>query len=166
MADRANGLPEFPPDNELPASLDGGPFTWRGADVGVTATAFRVYSTGVFFTLIALSRGTSLQKEDPLDSWAGERGAYGEADERPAGSLRLGARDAHMISHSAAHTEHRLHIDCWTPFPSDGDLVFYLEWPAEGIDYSEFRVPRSAAARAIILWPPDSLAERHRRWQK
>ena len=112
MADRANGLPEFPPDNELPTSLDRGPFTWRGADVGVTATAFRVYSTGVFFTLIALSRGTSMQKEDPLDSWAGEREAYGETDEQPAGSLRLGARDARMIAHGAARAEHRLHVDC------------------------------------------------------
>jgi hypothetical protein len=155
--------PEFPPDNELPTSLDGGSFTWRGADVGITATGFQVYSTGVFFTLIALSRGTSLQKEDPLDSWAGEREAYGEPDERPAGSLRLGARDARMISHNAGLVQHRLHVDSWTPFPPDGDLVFYLEWLAEGIGYSEFCVPRSAAAKAVVLWPADFLADRARR---
>jgi hypothetical protein len=155
--------PEFPPDNELPASLDGGSFTWRGADVGVTATGFQVYSTGVFFTLIALSKGTSLQKEDPLDSWAGEREAYGEPDERPPGSLKLGARDARTISQSGGSGQYRLYVDSWTPFPPDGDLVFYLEWPAEGIEYSEFRVPRSAAAQAVALWPPDLLADRARR---
>jgi hypothetical protein len=68
MADRADRVPEFPPDNELPASLDSGPFIWRGAGVGLTATGFQIYSTGVFFTLIALSKEASLQKEDPLGS--------------------------------------------------------------------------------------------------
>jgi hypothetical protein len=152
MVHRADRLPEFPPGNELPASLDGDPFTWRGCDVGVTATAFQVYSTGVFFTLIALTKERSLQKEDPLDSWAGDREAYGPADERPPGSLRLGARDTRMISHGSDHTGHRLRVDCWTPFPPDGDLVFYLEWSAEGLDYSEFRIPRRAAMRAVTLW--------------
>jgi hypothetical protein len=157
MADRTDRVPEFPPDNELPASLDGGPFIWRGADVGVTATGFRIYSTGVFFTLIALSKGTSLQKEDPLDSWAGEGEAHGEPDERSAGSLRLGARGARMASHGASRMQQRLHVDSWTSFPPDGDLVFYLEWPAEGIEYSEFRVPRSAATKVVALWPPEPL---------
>lgn len=153
MADRADRLPEFPPDNELPATLDGGPFTWRGDDVGVTATAFQVYSTGVLFTLIALSKGPSLHKQDPLDLKVRQREPYEEADERPPGSLRLGARDTRIDSHAAGFRQHRLQIDCWTPFPRDGDLVFYLEWPAEGIDYSEFRIPRSAATRAVTLWP-------------
>jgi hypothetical protein len=151
MAVRAGQLPEFPPDNELPASLDLGPLVWRGADADGTATGFQVYSTGVFFTLIALSTRTSLHNEDPLDSWAGEREAYGEPGERPTGSLRLGARDARVISHGAGRGEHRLQVNSWTPFPPDSDLVFYLEWPAVGIEYSEFCVPRSAAASAVIL---------------
>jgi hypothetical protein len=29
-----------------------------------------------------------------------------------------------------------------------------LEWPARDIEYSEFRIPRSAAAKVIVLWPP------------
>jgi hypothetical protein len=152
-ADRAHRLPDFPPDNELPAALDRGPFTWRGADVGVTATAFQVYSTGVCFTLIALSKGPSLHKEDPLDSRVRQSEPYCEADERPAGALRLGARNARMISHGTGSRDRRIQVDCWTPFPPDGDLVFYLEWPAEGIAYSEFRVPRSTATRAVTLWP-------------
>jgi sorbitol-specific phosphotransferase system component IIC len=41
--------------------LDAGPFVWRSADVGVTATGFIVYSTGVAFTVVALSKGVFLR---------------------------------------------------------------------------------------------------------
>ena len=60
---KADRLPEFPPDNELPTSLDVGPFIWRSTDVGITATGFLVYSTGVAFTLVALSKGVSLREK-------------------------------------------------------------------------------------------------------
>jgi hypothetical protein len=33
------------------------PFIWRSADVGIATTGFLVYSTGVAFTLVALSKG-------------------------------------------------------------------------------------------------------------
>src|SRR5215469_7428977 len=56
MPNRADRLPEFPPGNELPASLELGPMVWRSADVGVTVTGFLVYSTGVTFSLVALSK--------------------------------------------------------------------------------------------------------------
>jgi hypothetical protein len=154
MTDEADRLPEFPPDNELPASLELGPFVWRGADVGLTVTAFRVYSTGVAFILVTLSKGISLQGEDPLGSWAGERGPSWSRRERPAGSLRLTADGVPIISHGASNSACRLLVDAWAPFPPDGDLVFHLEWLAEGIDPSEFRVPRSAVAKALVLWPP------------
>jgi hypothetical protein len=156
---RADRLPEFPPDNELPASLDVGPFIWRSADVGITATGFLVYSTAVAFTLVALSKGVSLQDEDPI---AGSPIDWDSGD-RSAGSLRFGAHGVPVTFHGASRGENSLKIDAWTPFPPDGDLVFYLEWPAEGIEYSEFRVPRSAAAKAVVLWPPELLADRHRR---
>lgn len=152
-------LPEFPPDNELPASLDAGPFTWRSADAGITAAGFLVYSTGVAFTLVALSKGASLQDEDPV----AESSLEPFPRERAAGSLRFGAQGVPVTVHSGSHGENRLDIDAWAPFPPDGDLVFYLEWPAEGIGYSEFRVPRSAAANTVVVWPPGLLRERRRR---
>ena len=68
--------------------------------------------------------------------------------------------------HSGGGGENRLQIDAWTPFPPDRDLVFHLEWPAQGIEYSEFRVPRSAAVRAVVLWPPGLLRERRRRHEE
>jgi hypothetical protein len=37
-------------------ALDVGPIIWRSADVGITATSFLIYSTGVAFTLVALIR--------------------------------------------------------------------------------------------------------------
>jgi len=151
-------LPEFPPDNELPASLDVGPFIWCSADVGITATGFVVYSTGVAFTLVALSKGVSLRYEDPI----AESPLGGISSDRVAGSLRFGAHGVPVTVHSGGGGENRLTIDAWTPFPADGDLVFYLEWPAQGIEYSEFRVPRSAAATAVVLWPQELLADRHR----
>jgi hypothetical protein len=58
--------------------------------------------------------------------------------------------------------ENRLKTEAWAPFPADGDLV-YVEWPAKGIEHAEFRVPRSAAAQAVVLWPPELLVERRRR---
>jgi len=145
--------PEFPPDNELPAPLDVGPFTWRSADVGITATGFLAYSTGVTFRLVALSKGVSLQDEDPV----ADDSLKPFPHPRPAGSLRLGAQGVPVTVHSGGARKNRLEIDSWTPFPPDGDLVFYLEWPAEGIEYSEFRVPRSAATKAVALWPPEPL---------
>jgi hypothetical protein len=160
MADKADRLPEFPPDNELPSPLDVGPFIWRSADVGITATGFLIYSTGVAFRLVALSKRVSLQDEDPLGSFAGEREAYGLTNERPARSLRLGAQGVPVTTHSVGRRAQRLQIDAWAPFPADGDLVFHLEWPAEGIEYSEFRVPSSAATKAFVLWPPELLTER------
>ncbi len=156
---KVDRLPEFPPDNELPASLDVGPFIWRSADVGITATGFLVYSTAVAFTLVALSKGVSLQDEDPI----AESPIDWDSSHRVAGSLRFGAHGVPVTFHGASRGENSLKIDAWTPFPPDGDLVFYLEWPAEGIEYSEFRVPRSAAAKAVVLWPPELLADRHRR---
>jgi hypothetical protein len=127
-----------------------GPFIWRGADVGITATGFLAYSTGVTFRLVALSKGVSLQDEDPI----AEDSLKPFPHPRPAGSLRLGARGVPVTVHSGSTRKNRLEIDSWTPFPPDGDLVFYLKWPAEGIEYSEFRVPRSAATKAVALWPP------------
>jgi hypothetical protein len=62
-----------------------------------------------------------------------------------------------MISQSASRMQNHLRVDSWTPFPPDGDLVFYLAWPAEGIEYSEFCVPRSAATKAVALWAPEPL---------
>jgi hypothetical protein len=151
-------LPEFPPDNELPASLDLGPFIWRSADVGITVTGFLAYSTGVMLTLVALSKGASLQEEDPVK----ESSLEPFPRDRPAGSLRFGAQGVPVTIHDGGARENRLDIKAWTPFPPDGDLVFYLEWPAEGIEYSEFRVPRGAAAKAVTLWPPELLRQRHR----
>jgi hypothetical protein len=55
MADKAERLPELAPANELPSPLDVGPFIWRSADVGITATGFLIYSTGVAFRLVALT---------------------------------------------------------------------------------------------------------------
>lgn len=152
-------LPEFPPDNELPASLDAGPFIWRSADAGIAVTGFLVYSTGVAFTLVALSKGASLQDEDPV----AESSLEPFPRDRPAGALRFGAQGVPVTVHNGGGHENRLEIDAWAPFPPDGDLVFYLEWPAEGIGHSEFRVPRSAAANAVVLWPPGLLRERRRR---
>ena len=68
-----------------------------------------------------------------------------------------------MPFHSWNRGENHLQIEAWAPFPPDGDLAFYVEWPAEGIAYAEFRVPLSAAAKAVALWPPDLVAERRRR---
>jgi hypothetical protein len=152
-------LPEFPPDNELPVSLDVGPLIWRSADVGITATGFVVYSTGVAFTLVALSKGVSLQDEDPI----AESPLEPFPGDRVGGSLRFDAHGVPVTVHSGGGGVNRLTIDAWAPFPPDADLVFYLEWPAEGIEYSEFRVPRSAAAAAVVLWSPELLADRHRR---
>ncbi len=76
-----------PADDELP-QLDVGPFIWRSADVGVTAAVFMAYSTGVAFTLVALSKGHSLRGDDTLDedSLASFRLDLG------AGSLKFGAQ--------------------------------------------------------------------------
>jgi hypothetical protein len=156
-------LPEFPPDNELPAALGVGPFIWRSADAGITATGFLAYSTGVVFKLMALSKGAALSDEDPLESFADEREAYGLSIERPAGALRLGAHGVSVTAHSVSRSQNRLVLEAWSPFPPDGDLVLYLEWPAEGIGYAEFRIQRSAAAAAVTLWPPGLLREQRRR---
>ena len=85
---KADRLPQFPSDNELPAQLDVGPFIWRSADVGVTAAGFMAYSTGVAFTLVALSKGHLLRGDDTLDedSLASFRLDLG------AGSLKFGAQ--------------------------------------------------------------------------
>jgi hypothetical protein len=152
MAGEADRMPEFPPDNELPASLELGPLVWRSLNVGVTVAGFQVYSTGVFFTLIARSKGPNLQKEDPLWGQPNVLRASWDA-EPPAGSLRLGVRDTRIFPRGHGRSGHRLDLEAWTPFPLDGDVFFHLEWPAEGIGSSEFRVPRSAAARAVVLWP-------------
>ena len=87
--------PEFPPDNELPVPLNVGPFIWRSADVGITATGFLAYSTGVTFRLVALSKGVSLQDEDPI----AEASLVPFPHPRPAGSLRLGAQDVPVTVH-------------------------------------------------------------------
>ena len=163
---KAVRLPELAPDNELPAALDAGPFIWRSTDVGITATGFLAYSTGVLFRLVVLSKGVNLSDEDPLESFAGERRAYGRSSERPAGTLRLGAHGVPVTTRSASRHENRLEIEAWTAFPPDGDLVFHLEWPAEGIEHSEFRIPRSSAAQAVALWPPGLLSEQRRRHDK
>lgn len=152
MAGTADRIPESAPDNELPASLELGPLVWRGPDVGVTVAGFQAYSTGVVFTLIARSKGPNLQKEDPLWGQPNVLRASWEA-EPPVGSLRLGVRDTRIFRRGHGRTSACLDLDVWTPFPPDGDLVFHLEWPAEGIGSSEFRVPRSAVARAVVLWP-------------
>src|SRR5215469_15272556 len=152
MAGKADPIPEFPPDDELPVSLELGPLAWRSPAVGVTVAGFQVYSTGVFFTLIARSKGPNLQKEDPL--WGQPNVLQASCDaEPPAGSLRLGVRDTRIFPRGHGRSAHRLDLEAWTPCPPDGDLVFHLERPAEGIGSSEFSVPRSAAARAVVLWP-------------
>ena len=134
--------------------MDVGPFVWRSADVGITATSFLAYSTGVLSGLIALSKGAALSHEDPLRQFARDREHVGLSNEPPAGALRLGAHGVSVVSHRTSRNESRLSIEAWTPFLPDGDLVFYLEWPAGDIEYSEFRIPRSAAAKVIVLWPP------------
>jgi hypothetical protein len=54
------------PTNELPASSELGPLVWRNADVGVPVTASGSIAQGVTFSLLALSKGTSLQDKDPV----------------------------------------------------------------------------------------------------
>jgi len=159
---RADRLPEWPPDNELPTPVDLGPLVWRSGDVGVTVTGFMAYSTGVAFTVVALSKGVSLRIDDDFE----------DAQPAPAGldlgagSLKFGARRVPVSLHSWSRGANRHQIEAWAPFPPDGDLVFYLEWPAEGIEYSEFRVPRDAAATAVVLWPPDLLVELRRQHEE
>jgi len=149
-------LPIFPPDNELPVALERKPLVWRSADVGITATGFLVYSTGVLFRLIALSKGVTLGFEDPLGQFAGEEGRHvARTGQQPAGPLQLGAHGVPVTSHDTSRSDSWLKIEAWAPFPPGGDLIFYLEWPAGNIEYCEFGVPRSAAANAIVLWPPE-----------
>jgi hypothetical protein len=114
---------------------------------------FRVYSTGVAFTFVALSKGVSLR--------GGGDGAEERHDPFPegAGLLKFSAHPVPVMHDSWHRGEHRLQADIWTPFPPDGDLVFSVEWPDEGIEHSEFRVPRSAAAKAVALWEPGLLLE-------
>ena len=152
-------LPEWPPDNELPAPVDLGPLVWRSGDVGVTVTGFMVYSTGVAFTVVALSKGVSLRVDDDMED--APRAPAGV--DLGAGSLKVGAQRVPVSVHSWSRGANRHQIEAWAPFPPDGDLVFHLEWPAEGIDYAEFRVARTAAAAAVALWPPELLVERRRR---
>jgi hypothetical protein len=83
-----------------------------------------------------------------------------------AGSLKFGAQRVPVTFHSWSSGENRLKIEAWAPFPPDGDLVFYVEWLAEGIEYCEFHVPRGAAAEAVALWPPELLLERRRRHEE
>jgi hypothetical protein len=156
---KADRLPEWPPDNELPVPLDAGSLIWRSADAGVTVTGFMVYSTGVAFTVVVLSKGAALRDQDSLDEAPVEPSRV----DLGAGSLKFGARDVQLTFHSWGGGENRLKIEAWAPFPPDGDLVFYVEWRAEGIEHSEFRVLRSAAAGAVVLWPPELLTERRRR---
>lgn len=61
--------------------------------------------------------------------------------------------------HSSDSVEDRLTIV--KSFPPDGNLVIYLEWSAEGIEYCEFRVPRGGAAKSV--WPPEMMADRRGR---
>jgi hypothetical protein len=159
---QAGRLPEWPPDNELPGGLGAGPFVWRGTDVGITATGFMIYSTGVVFTLVVLSKGVSLRDEDAIDDPSSDPFPRHQG----AGSLKFGAQGVPVNYTSASHGTSRLVIEAWTPFPPGADLVFYLEWPAEGIAYSEFRVPRAAAVAAVALWPPDLLRERQRQHEE
>ncbi|MGH3399547.1 MAG: hypothetical protein ACRDPO_33160 [Streptosporangiaceae bacterium] len=149
----ADRLPESPPDNELPGSLDLGPLLWRSAHVGIAVAGARVYSTGVAFTLVALSKGVSLRGGD---DWSEDRH---DPFSDIAGSLTFSARPVPVMYDSWHRGEHRIQADIWTPFPPDDDLVFSLEWPGEGIEHSEFRVPRSAAAKATPLWEPGLLVE-------
>jgi len=118
-----------------------------------------VHSTGVAFTVVALSKGVSLRDDHSIEEAPGEplRVDLG------AGSLKFGAQSVPVTFHSWSSGENRLKIEAWAPFPPDGDLVFYVEWPAEGIEYCEFRAPRGAAAEAVVLWPPELLRERRRR---
>src|SRR5262245_52568155 len=117
----------FPPDNELPAPLDVGPLIWRSADVGISVTGFLVYTTGVAFTAVVLSKGPSLRsgglaEEGPAEPVLVDLGAE---------SLKFGARQVPLTFNSWGRNEHRLKIEAWAPFPADGDLDFYVEWPAE-----------------------------------
>ena len=149
----ADRLPESPPDNELPGSLDLGPLLWRGADVGIAVAGFRVYSTGVAFTLVALSKGVSLRSGD---DWSEDR--HNPFSGIP-GSLTFSSRPVPVMYDGWRRSEHQLQADIWTPFPPAEDLIFSVEWPGEGIEHAEFRVPRSAAAKATPLWGPGLLAE-------
>lgn len=97
-----------------------------------------MYSTGVLFRLIALSNGVTLSDEDPLGQFAGGREHFGLSSEQPAGALRVGAHGVPVTSHSTSHSENCLTIEAWAPFPAEGDLVFYLEWPAGDFQYAEF----------------------------
>jgi hypothetical protein len=97
-------------------------------------TGFLVYSSGVAFTAVVLSKRPSLRsdgfpEEDPVEPVLVDLGA---------GSLKFGAGHVPLTFHSWSRNKHRLKIEAWAPFPADGDLDFYVEWPAEGIEYSEF----------------------------
>jgi hypothetical protein len=117
-----------------------------------------VYSTGVAFTVVVLGQGASLRDQDSLEEAPVEPSRV----DLGAGSLKFGARDVPLTFHSWGGGENRLKIEAWAPFLPDGDLVFYVDRRADGIEHSEFRVPRSAAAGAVVLWPPELLTERRR----
>jgi hypothetical protein len=113
----------------------------------------------VALTVVALSKGVSLRGEVPLE----EAPVVPFRADLGAGSLKFGAQGVPVAFHSWSGGENRLKIEAWAPFPPDGDLVFHVEWPAGGIEYSEFRVPWSDAAKAVALWPLELLRERRRR---
>ena len=96
-----------------------------------------VYGTGVAFTVVVLSKGVSRRGEDHF-----EEPRLGPSSlDLGSGSLKFGAHGAPVNFKGWSRGENRLLIEAWSPFPPGGDVVCYVEWPAEGIEHSEFRVP-------------------------
>jgi hypothetical protein len=143
------------PDNELPALLGVGPAVWRGAEIAIAVTAFLVYSTGAEFTILGRSARTALNEESTVK--AVRRGLEGSKEREPE-TLRFGVQGLPVTPLGGQYQKHSFRHTAWVPLPAEEDIVLFMEWPAAGIEYSEFRIAgdraRCAADRAVVLWPP------------
>ena len=143
------------PDHELPALLGVGPAVWRGAEIAIAVTAFLIYSTGAEFTILGRSARTALNEESTVK--AVRRGLEGSKEREP-GTLRFGVQGLPLTPLGGQYQQHSFRHTAWVPLPAEGDIVLFLEWPAAGIEYAEFRIAgdraRGAADSAVVLWPP------------
>jgi hypothetical protein len=170
------------PENEMPAGLDFGALLGKSDETAVYVTGFRVFSTGLAFTLsVRLRRDPRQELSHRIhELLSGHITADADLDER----LLLGVQYAdgrtatnltaqwppHFADEPAEATEPRLTFgagggggrtydqDIWlSPVPPAGPMTLICRWPAFGIEESQTELDgaqlNDALARVQVLWP-------------
>ena len=171
------------PSRVVPVTVAWNKVLIETADVIAFVPALRVYPSGFRFTITALLRPMASEQSGRGFAADGARGPHApEAENRTGRGLRVGIKFAdgrraaleRNAIHFPAGTGHEagpfIGSGRWTSddgifeweinvvgIPKDGPVEFYYRWLALDVPESVTRIDgdalRSAAARAVVLWP-------------